>query len=211
MTIIQNYKLCGKYCHITQLDARKEENYNTAMSQPTDPDTLKIPAYLRKKTIVSHAKQKLILTALDRKEAGLSHKSHKALASSRHTKPNILSATPRTPSRSSTAPFTSLQSETRTTGKSHIYGAIAAQKFLKIGNVIHYLGKIGVAIIQLSTKLQQGDIILLEGEDYFFMQSVDEMQINRQPIKNAKKGDDIGIKVEFSVKTGVAVYKAEIN
>lgn len=45
-----------------------------------DPEKLKIPAYLRKKGITTRAKQKLILTALDRKNAGLSHKSTRALA-----------------------------------------------------------------------------------------------------------------------------------
>lgn len=158
------------------------------MTQPNDPDTLKIPAYLRKKTIVSQAKQKLILTALDRKEAGLSHTSQKALAPVKISRTKDLSTTPRS--------FNSKPS-----------ASISPQKFQNIGTITHYLEKIGVAIIQLSTKLKQGDLILIEGDGYFFLQSVEEMQINRQPVKKAKAGDDIGLKVAFQTKTGTFVYK----
>lgn len=48
-----------------------------------DPEKLNMPAYLRKKTLVRQSKQKLILTALDRKEAHLPHTSTRALAPSR--------------------------------------------------------------------------------------------------------------------------------
>lgn len=54
--------------------------YNRAMSDHLDPETLKIPAFMRNKAIVSQAKQKLILTALDRKDAGLAPNSKKATA-----------------------------------------------------------------------------------------------------------------------------------
>ena len=50
------------------------------MPNRPDEETLKIPAFMRNKAIVSQAKQKLILTALDRKEAGLSVYSKKATA-----------------------------------------------------------------------------------------------------------------------------------
>lgn len=50
------------------------------MPNHPDEETLKIPAFMRNKAIVSQAKQKLILTALDRKEAGLSVYSKKATA-----------------------------------------------------------------------------------------------------------------------------------
>lgn len=50
------------------------------MPNPIDPETLKIPAFMRNKAIVSQSKQKLILTALDRKEAGLKPNSTRAMA-----------------------------------------------------------------------------------------------------------------------------------
>ncbi len=50
------------------------------MEKNFDSDSYKIPAFMRNKAIVRQSRQKLILTALDRKEAGLSHRSKKALA-----------------------------------------------------------------------------------------------------------------------------------
>jgi|GEM_PF-959287 len=50
------------------------------MNDHLDPEKIRIPAFLRKNAIVRQSKQKLILTALDRKQAGLSVHSQKALA-----------------------------------------------------------------------------------------------------------------------------------
>lgn len=47
------------------------------MQDHNDPDTLKIPAYLRNKAIISHSRQRLLWTALDRKEAGVAPNSKK--------------------------------------------------------------------------------------------------------------------------------------
>jgi hypothetical protein len=56
---------------------------------PIDPDTLKIPAYLRKTAIYNQAKQQLILTALDRKQAGLPPGSKKPTAKIKKTSPYL--------------------------------------------------------------------------------------------------------------------------
>lgn len=171
------------------------------MNQPLDPNTLKIPAYLRKKLIVSQSKQKLILTALDRKEAGLSHTSHKALAplKSQHKTKNI-SHTPRSLVQKNSQPHGENIEDESFLKKS--------QKFEKIGTVTHYLDKINVAIIQLSAKIQQGDLLFVEGPDYLFCQVVEEMQIDRKPVKKAKVGNDIGLKISSQAKIGGSVYLA---
>lgn len=41
------------------------------MPLPTDPETLRIPAFMRRKNIRARSKKPLILTALDRKKAGI--------------------------------------------------------------------------------------------------------------------------------------------
>lgn len=41
------------------------------MPLPTDPDTLRIPAFMRKRSLSSRLKRPLVLTALDRKKAGI--------------------------------------------------------------------------------------------------------------------------------------------
>ena len=50
------------------------------MNDHLDPEKRKIPAFMRKKAIVRQSRQKLILTALDRKQAGLDVHSARALA-----------------------------------------------------------------------------------------------------------------------------------
>lgn len=41
------------------------------MALPTDPETLRIPAFMRKRSLRSRLKRPLVLTALDRKKAGV--------------------------------------------------------------------------------------------------------------------------------------------
>lgn len=76
-----------------------------------------------------------------------------------------------------------------------------------IGKVSHYYDKIGVAVIDLSDKLNVGDEILIEGHETNFKQKVESMQIEHQNIDKAKKGDSIGLKVINMVRENDAVYK----
>jgi len=79
----------------------------------------------------------------------------------------------------------------------------------KIGLVTHYFDKIGVAVIKLSGRLKVGDKIRIETPDGDFTQNVDSMQIDKESIQNAKKGQEVGIKVEESVKENNFVYLTE--
>lgn len=75
-----------------------------------------------------------------------------------------------------------------------------------IGEVTHYYGKIGVAIVELKNTLKVGDKIHLKGNATDFQQEVSSMQIEHQNISQAKKGDVIGLKVEKKVREGDEVY-----
>lgn len=79
---------------------------------------------------------------------------------------------------------------------------------LKIGKVIHFYDKIGVAIVELSASLSVGDKIKFSrgGED-MFEQNVDSIQIEHEQKDSAGKGDVIGLKVGQEVKEGAEVYK----
>lgn len=79
----------------------------------------------------------------------------------------------------------------------------------EVGKVTHYYGKIGVAIIALSAGLKVGDKIKIEGSRTEFEQTVDSMEIERQPIQEAKKGDVIGLKVREKTNEGAIVHKLE--
>jgi len=80
---------------------------------------------------------------------------------------------------------------------------------VKIGKIVHYYNKIGVAVLKLTKSLSAGDKIKISGHDKEFTQKVSSMQIEHQQIKKAKKGDDIGLKVDQPVKENDEVYKIE--
>ena len=77
-----------------------------------------------------------------------------------------------------------------------------------IGKITHYFSNIGVAVIDLSSALKEGDTIrIVGGEDTDFNQAVGSMQIEHEKIDVAKKGDSVGLKVKEKVREGYSVYK----
>jgi hypothetical protein len=203
------------------------------MNNNLDPETLKIPAYMRKKAIVSQARQKLILTALDRKDAGLSPHSQKALAPMKST-----AATSRIGRLQKTAQAglirpvgpkinfartsrlgrnlfpQSVEDDTQLSIPSFSPATFTSpisvpkdKSFPLIGKVTDYLDRIGVAIILLSAPLKENESVLIQGEENLFTQTVEEMQIDRKPVAKAKKGAHIGLKVSRPAQAGGAVYR----
>lgn len=76
-----------------------------------------------------------------------------------------------------------------------------------VGKVTHYYTNISVAVVDLDSKLVVGDEISIEGASTNFTQTVKSMQIEHKPVKEAKKGDSIGLKVDDRVREGDLVYK----
>ena len=77
----------------------------------------------------------------------------------------------------------------------------------KVGKITHYFDKIGVAVVELSDSLSVGDNIKISGHDSELTMPVTSMQIEHEQIKEAKKGDTVGMKVDQEVKEGDEVYK----
>ena len=77
----------------------------------------------------------------------------------------------------------------------------------KIGEIIHYYDKIGVAVVKVLSSMKVGDKIKIAGHDNEFEQTVGSMQVEHESIDQAKKGADVGMKVEQPVKSGDDVYK----
>jgi len=78
----------------------------------------------------------------------------------------------------------------------------------KIGKVINFFSKIGVAAIDLdSGGLKVGDKIHVKGQTTDFAQTVDSMQINRVSVEKADRGASVGIKVVDRVRPADLVYK----
>ena len=76
-----------------------------------------------------------------------------------------------------------------------------------IGEISHYFGNIGVAVIDLTDKLKEGDNIRIVGGETDFIQEVESMEAEKQKVKEAKKGDSVGLKVVQKVREGYKVYK----
>ena len=78
----------------------------------------------------------------------------------------------------------------------------------KVGEVIKFFGKIGVAAIRLSEgSLKVGDTIHIVGHTTDVTQGVDSMQIESKSVPEAGPGADIGIKVSGRVRENDVVYK----
>ena len=76
-----------------------------------------------------------------------------------------------------------------------------------IGKVIHFFTNINVAVIQLSEKLSVGEKLSFEGATTNFEQRLDSMQMHNKPVKEASKGDAIGVKVRERVREGDQVFR----
>ena len=78
----------------------------------------------------------------------------------------------------------------------------------KVGEIIKYFGKIGVAAIRLSEgSLKVGDTIHIVGHTTDVTQGIDSMQIENKNVQEAGPGADIGIKVQGKVREHDTVYK----
>ncbi len=78
----------------------------------------------------------------------------------------------------------------------------------KIGEVIKFFGKIGVAAIRLSEgALKVGESIHIVGHTTDITQPIDSMQIENKNVQEAGPGADIGIKVKDRVREHDVVYK----
>lgn len=76
-----------------------------------------------------------------------------------------------------------------------------------VGKVVHYYDQIGVAVVALKSALKKGETIHIGKQDDFFKQKVTSMQMNRKPVLEAKKGQEIGLKVNERVRPGYLVVR----
>ena len=89
--------------------------------------------------------------------------------------------------------------------KSAITKAVKTAKEKLIGKVVHFYDKIGVAIIDLKLPLSVGDTVTLKKGEWSMPQRVHSMQIEHLPVNKAKKGDIVGMKVDYAVREGTLV------
>ena len=79
----------------------------------------------------------------------------------------------------------------------------------EIGRVSSYFSHVGVAAIKLSKGLKVGQKVHIKGNTTDFEVEVDDIQIERESVEKAKKGDHIGIKVSEKVRPNDVVSLLE--
>lgn len=75
-----------------------------------------------------------------------------------------------------------------------------------IGVVTHYYGGIGVAIIKFNKAVKVGSEVRFKGAHADFVQELSSMQYDHKDIASAKKGQEVGVKVDEKVHEGDAIY-----
>jgi len=80
----------------------------------------------------------------------------------------------------------------------------------EVGRVSGYFEHVGVAAIKLSGDLKVGDTVKIKGHTTDFEVPIESIQIEREEVKSAKKGDHVGIKVPKKVRPNDAVLKGEV-
>src|SRR6056297_1772941 len=92
---------------------------------------------------------------------------------------------------------------------SHKYGSRATKRKIYIGKGTNYFQKIGVAEIKIETQeLQEGDEILITGPTTGVVETkVEEIRVDRQPVRKAVKGEFCSIPVKDLIRRSDKVYK----
>jgi len=86
-----------------------------------------------------------------------------------------------------------------------VKSAIAA---FPTAEVTHYFPHVNVAVLRIKIgEIRVGDELHFKGHTTDFMEKVESMQIDHQPVTSAKKGDDFGVKVQARVRAGDLVFK----
>ncbi|HEY7587784.1 MAG TPA: translation elongation factor-like protein [Thermoplasmata archaeon] len=79
---------------------------------------------------------------------------------------------------------------------------------VKVGEVFHFYGKIGVAAIRLTDgDLAIGDTIQIQGPSTNLTQVVEAMQIEHGNVARATKGQEVGVKVGDRARERDLVFK----
>ena len=85
---------------------------------------------------------------------------------------------------------------------------VKLKKEKPIGAVTHFFGNIKVAIVKFKAPVKVGAEVWFKGATTDFKQTIQSMQFDHKPVKIAKKGKEIGIKVNKKVREGDEVFKA---
>jgi translation elongation factor EF-1alpha len=78
----------------------------------------------------------------------------------------------------------------------------------QVGVIVKFFAKPSVAAIDMkSGSIKTGDTLRYKGHTTDFTEQVFSMEVDNQPVEEAKAGDMIGIKVKERVRENDLVYK----
>ena len=78
----------------------------------------------------------------------------------------------------------------------------------QVGVVVKFFAKPSVAAIDVKNgSIKKGDTLRYKGNTTDFTEVVTSMEVDNQPVEEAKTGDMIGIKVKERVRENDLVYK----
>ncbi len=72
----------------------------------------------------------------------------------------------------------------------------------QIGEVTHYYSHLEVAIVKFSRKVKIGETVHFKGSTTDFVLKISSIQFDHEDIDEAKKGQEVGIKVSEKVRQG---------
>ena len=79
---------------------------------------------------------------------------------------------------------------------------------VKVGEVTHYFPHVkAAALLVLKDSIKVGDEIYLKGHTTDFKEKIVSIQLDRSPIQEGLKGQEIGLLVKKRVRIGDSIYK----
>lgn len=79
---------------------------------------------------------------------------------------------------------------------------------VKIGKVTHYFPHVNAAAVKLlKDGLKVGDSIYIKGHTTDFKETITSIQLDRAPLQEGRKGQEIGLLVKSRVRIGDSVYR----
>lgn len=183
------------------------------MALSRDPETLKIPAFLRRASLARSKRSKALtlpITALERKEKAKAKKSEVHVKSKKLMRPKALKNPVEKPALRSHAKIArkrALEESQKNAQKYRIKNPETTSP-QRIGTLTHYYSKIRVGVIALTETLTIGDAITYPTENGAMRQEVvTSMEINRAPVFKAEAGSEVGLRLSRPPKLTSAVWK----
>ena len=78
----------------------------------------------------------------------------------------------------------------------------------QVGVIVKFFSKPSVAALEVTSgTIKKGDLLHYKGHTTDFTEEVSSMEIDNQPVQEAKAGDLVGLKVSQRVRPNDKVYK----